>query len=130
MQTLKIKTKRKKEIVDITKEVEIILPVDIGLCNIFVKHTTAALAVADLDPGTDSDMLDAFEQMVPKLQYRHLHDPSHVKDHIMASVVGQSVSLPVSGGKFLLGQWQKLVLVELDGPRERELLVTFVEETF
>lgn len=130
MQTIKIKTKRKKEIVDITKEVEKIFPVDIGLCNIFVKHTTAALAIADLDPGTDSDMLDAFEEMVPKLQYRHLHDPLHVRDHIMVSVIGQSVSLPVSGGKFIFGQWQKLVLVELDGPREREIVVTFLEETY
>lgn len=130
MQTIKIKTKRKKEIIDITREVEKIFPVDIGLCNVFIKHTTAALAIADLDPGTDSDMLDAFEEMVPKLQYRHMHNPAHVKDHIMASVIGQSINLPVSGGKFILGQWQKLVLVELDGPRERELLVTFVEETY
>ena len=76
-----------------------------GVCHLFILHTTAALTTADLDPGTDLDMLDAFEEMIPKLSYRHPHDPSHVGDHIMSSLIGPSVCLPYEDGKLMLGTW-------------------------
>ncbi|MGH7245649.1 MAG: YjbQ family protein, partial [Candidatus Levyibacteriota bacterium] len=88
---------------------------------------TVALTTADLDPGTDLDMLDAFEEMIPKLNYRHPHDPSHVPDHILASVIGPSVSIPVENGELVLGTWQRIVLVELDGPRERNVKISFLQ---
>jgi secondary thiamine-phosphate synthase enzyme len=124
-----IKTYTKKSIVDITDEIDEILAkeeIDSGLCMLFIKHTTAALTTADLDPGTDLDMLDAFEAIVPKLHYRHPHNPSHVGDHIMASLIGSSVSIPFINGHLDLGVWQRLVLVELDGPREREISISIV----
>jgi secondary thiamine-phosphate synthase enzyme len=95
-----------------------------GICSLLVLHTTAALTTADLDPGTDLDMLDAFEAMMPKLRYRHPHDPRHVPDHILSAVIGTSIALPFENRKLLLGTWQRVVLIELDGPRERELVVT------
>jgi len=94
-----------------------------------VLHTTAGLTTADLDPGTDLDMLDAFEAMIPKLRYRHPHNPAHVPDHILSALIGTSASVPFSGGKMLLGTWQRVVLVELDGPREREVVVTLLSES-
>lgn len=97
-----------------------------SLCFLFIKHTTAALTTADLDPGTDLDMLDAFEVMIPKLVFRHPHNPAHVPDHIMSSLIGASVGIPVSDGNLVLGTWQRVVLVELDGPREREIVVTLI----
>ena len=124
MQRLIIKTAKKREILDITDLVEDQLgsgDPDSGICHLFILHTTAALATADLDPGTDLDMLDAFEAMVPKLRYRHPHNPAHVGDHIMSSLIGSSVALPFEKNKLVLGTWQRVVLVELDGPREREL---------
>ena len=99
-----------------------------GICNLLILHTTAALTTADLDPGTDLDMLDAFEAMVPKLRYRHPHDPAHVPDHILSSLIGTSVALPFERGKMLLGTWQRVVLIELDGPREREIVLTITPE--
>ena len=95
-----------------------------GVCHLLVLHTTAALTTADLDPGTDLDLLDAFEAMVPKLRYRHPHNPGHVADHILSALIGTSVALPFQNGKLLLGTWQRVVLIELDGPRERELALT------
>ena len=91
-------------------------------------HTTAALTTADLDPGTDLDMLDAFEAMIPKLRYRHPHNPAHVPDHILSSLIGTSVTQPVESGQLVLGTWQRIILVELDGPREREVVLTFLAE--
>ena len=125
MQRITIKTRRKREVVDITERVEkAVTSTASGICNLLVLHTTAALTTADLDPGTDLDMLDAFEALIPKLKYRHPHDPQHVPDHILSALIGTSVALPFENGELILGTWQRVVLIELDGPREREIVIT------
>ncbi len=127
MQRIILKTAKKRQVLDITDVVEDQLGNsgnESGVCHLLVLHTTAALTTADLDPGTDLDLLDAFEAMVPKLSYRHPHNPGHVADHILSALIGTSVVLPFQNGKLLLGTWQRVVLIELDGPRERELAVT------
>lgn len=124
-----IKTQRQKQILDITERVHDLLheeSVANGLCTIFVKHTTACVTTADLDPGTDLDMLEAFDSIIPDLRYRHPHNPAHVGDHIMASIIGPSVTIPFVNKTLDLGTWQRLVLVELDGPREREIIISVV----
>jgi len=130
MHRLKITTHRKRQVIDITGEVESLLrrnfAPESGVCHLVVLHTTAALTTADLDPGTDLDMLDAFERMVPRLNYRHPHDPDHVPDHILSALIGTTVSLLVENGSIVLGTWQRVVLVELDGPRNREIAMGFV----
>jgi secondary thiamine-phosphate synthase enzyme len=134
-QTLIVKTKKKREAVDITDKVREVVGKSkgSGVCNVFVVHTTAALATADLDPGgTDQDYLDAFANLVPKfapsgvegIAYRHPHDPSHMPDHILSSLIGTSLDLPYEKGKLVLGTWQRVVLFELDGPRERRVIVS------
>jgi secondary thiamine-phosphate synthase enzyme len=137
MQRLTLKTHKRREVVDITDQVEHFLEQSSpgnsrsdrsGICNLLVLHTTAALTTADLDPGTDLDMLDAFEALIPKLRYRHPHNPSHVPDHILSALIGTSVALPFEKGKLLLGTWQRVVLIELDGPRDRDVVVTLTAE--
>jgi secondary thiamine-phosphate synthase enzyme len=131
MHRLTIKTHRKREILDITDRVEAFLREQhrghSGVCHLVVLHTTAALTTADLDPGTDADMLDAFEQIIPRLKYRHPHDPEHVPDHILSALIGTSVGLLVEEGSLILGTWQRVILVELDGPRQREIAIGFAE---
>lgn len=121
---LTVSSKQSKQVLDITELVSEKLEIAEGLCTVFVQHTTAAITTADLDPGTDLDMLDAFEAMVPKLKYRHPHDPEHTPDHILAALIGPSVSIPVVKGQLQLGTWQRVVLFEFDGPRERRVTVT------
>ena len=128
MEKLSIQTRKKREIIDITDEVQLALGTKTGVCHLTVLHTTAALTTADLDPGTDLDMLDAFEALIPKLKYRHPHDPSHVPDHILSTLIGTSVTQPVEKGQLVLGTWQRIVLVELDGPRKRDVVVTLLAE--
>lgn len=126
---LSITSRKKKEVIDITDVIQNILIKENktdGSCVVFVKHTTACLTTADLDPGTDLDMLDAFEAMMPKLSYRHPHNPRHVTDHILASIIGPSVTIPFKNGELDLGTWQRVVLIELDGPRERTISVQIV----
>jgi secondary thiamine-phosphate synthase enzyme len=122
-----IATHGKRQILDITDQVEKHLRPESGICFLNILHTTAALATADLDPGTDLDMLDAFEAMIPKLRYRHPHNPEHVPDHILSSLIGTGLTLPVESGSLVLGTWQRVILVELDGPRGREIMLQFLE---
>ena len=131
MNRLQIKTHKKREVIDLTEQLQAQLHRDHaqqnGVCHLLVLHTTAALTTADLDPGTDLDMLDAFEAIMPKLRYRHPHDPSHVPDHILSALIGTSVSLIVESGSLVLGTWQRVVLIELDGPRQREIAAAFCQ---
>jgi secondary thiamine-phosphate synthase enzyme len=130
MHKLVVKTHRKREVVDITEEVNRALSKSYagrnGVCHLSVLHTTAALTTADLDPGTDLDMLDAFEAMIPKLRYRHPHNPAHVPDHILSALIGTSVALPVEQASLVLGTWQRVVLMEFDGPRERQAVLSLI----
>lgn len=122
MDRFTIETHRKREIVDITDQVNRCLAGTArGICFLNVLHTTAALTTADLDPGTDLDMLDAFEAIVPHLKYRHPHNPEHVPDHILSTMLGTALTLPVERGELVLGTWQRVILVELDGPRPRKV---------
>src|SRR6184192_4893813 len=127
MKTFTVATKKNDQILDITEVIETHLreaPHEDGLCSIFVAHTTCALTTADLDPGTDLDFLNALRRMLPHISYRHPHDPSHTPDHILSSILGPSLAIPYQDGQLLLGTWQRVILVELDGPRQRTLHVS------
>lgn len=128
MERFSVKTNKAKEVVDITDKVNSLLgdlKTNNGICHLFVTHTTCCLTTADLDPGTDKDILEAIEVMFPKRNYRHPHNPAHVGEHIMSSIIGPSLNIPVENGKLVLGTWQRVVLIELSGPREREIICQF-----
>ncbi|MFB6212631.1 MAG: secondary thiamine-phosphate synthase enzyme YjbQ [Candidatus Magasanikbacteria bacterium] len=123
-----VSTSQSQEVVNITDRINSSLgdlEANEGVVHITVLHTTAALTTADLDPGTDKDMLDAFREMIPDLDYRHPHNPDHVDDHILSTLIGPTITLPVEGGKLMLGTWQEVVLFEFNGPRDRELVLNF-----
>jgi secondary thiamine-phosphate synthase enzyme len=130
MQTIvKVRTPRPKQVLDVTGEVERALAevgARQGLCNLFVQHTTAALTVGEAIEGTDEDLMETLVKLIPKIDFRHGHDPSHAPDHMIASIVGQSLTLPLAEGKLRLGTWQRVLLVECNGPRERSIVVTVV----
>ena len=93
----------------------------------FVTHTTAALTTADLDPGTDQDYLDAFEKIIPQIDFIHPHDPFHAPDHILSTLIGTSLTLPVEKGQLVLGTWQRVVLIEFNGPKKREIIINLLQ---
>ncbi len=126
---IEIKTHKKREIIDITEKVQEILKKqdkNEGLIFVFALHTTCALTTADLDPGTDLDYLDILEKIVPKLNFRHPHNPEHLPDHFLSSLIGTSLLIPFENKNLLLGTWQRIVLIELDGPRVRKLKISFI----
>jgi secondary thiamine-phosphate synthase enzyme len=123
---IKIATSQKKQVIDITPQVERQIDAESSLVNVFVKHTTAAITTADLDPGTDEDLLDFLNSLVPSIQWRHPHNPTHAPDHLISSLIGPEVTLPVQNSKARLGTWQRIILIELDGPRKREIEITLL----
>jgi secondary thiamine-phosphate synthase enzyme len=126
---LKVDTATLKEVVDLTERVQSIITranMRDGLCSLFVSHTTAALTTGEMGEGTEQDLLDVVEQIIPSIRFRHAHDPSHAWSHMASSLLGPSLSLPVSDGQLALGTWQSVLLVELDGPRERTIHVTLL----
>ena len=117
-----------KGFIDITGQVRKIVAagnVQNGLCQIFVPHTTAGVTINEnADPAVVTDMLAALGKMVPDLPYRHTegNSPAHVK----SSLVGCSITVPISEGRLCLGTWQGIYFCEFDGPRTRKVWVQLV----
>ena len=126
---LLINTTELKQIVDLTDQVQAVIrrsKMTSGLCSVFVTHTTAAVTTGEIGEGTEQDFLQIIEEIIPRIRFRHAHDPSHAWSHMASSLLGPSLTIPVSDGQLLLGTWQSVMLVELDGPRERQVYVTCV----
>lgn len=129
MKTITVSTRRKDQVVDLTDTITQFIQGEAkqsGICVVFVAHTTCAVTTADLDPGTDLDLLQAIRNILPHMTYRHPHDPEHAPDHILAALVGPSVSIPYADSRLMLGTWQRVILIELDGPRQRTIHLTCV----
>jgi len=100
-----------------------------GLCNVFVPHATAGVAIIETGAGSDDDLIDTLERLLPRDdRYRHAHgSPGHGADHVLPALVAPSLTVPVQGGEPLLGTWQSVVLVDLnrDNPR-RTVRLSFI----
>ncbi|MBI2621218.1 MAG: YjbQ family protein [Candidatus Levybacteria bacterium] len=129
---LLINSVTKDQVIDITQKVSKLISeknFKKGICSIFVKHTTCAVTTADLDPGTDKDLINFLRKISPNISYNHPHDPTHTPDHLLSSVIGTSVAIPVENRELELGTWQRIILVELNGPKQRKIKISFLEET-
>ncbi len=121
----------RRRIVDLTRDVRAFCAGHgDGLCSVFVPHATAGVAVIETGAGSDDDLVDALERLLPRDdRYRHAHgSPGHGADHVLPALVSPSVTLPVEAGKPLLGTWQSIVLVDLnrDNPR-RSVRLSFID---
>jgi len=92
-----------------------------GLLHVFAPHATAGLALLELGSGSEDDLDELLERLLPRDdRYRHRHgSPGHGADHLLPVLVAPSLAVPVVGGRMALGTWQSLVLVDLnaDNPR-------------
>ncbi|MCU1374961.1 MAG: hypothetical protein JWO68_2247 [Actinomycetia bacterium] len=88
-----------------------------GLLHVFAPHATAGLALLELGSGSDDDLDDLLERLLPRDdRYRHRHGaPGHGADHLLPALVSPSIVLPVVDDRPALGTWQSLVLVDLNG---------------
>ncbi len=94
-----------------------------GLVNVFAPHATAGVALMELGSGSEADLEEALERLLPRDdRYRHRHgSPGHGADHLLPVIVSPSLTIPVVGGRPALGTWQSVVLVDLnrDNPMRR-----------
>lgn len=116
--------------VDITADVEGVVDGASGIVNVFVPHATAGIAVIETGSGSEGDLGDAIERLLPRDdRYRHNHgSKGHGADHVLPAFISPSVTLPVVDGRIALGTWQSIVLVDTnrDNPN-RKVRVSVLE---
>lgn len=100
-----------------------------GLCHVFAPHTTAGLALMELGSGSEADLSELLDRLLPRDErYRHRHGSAgHGADHLLAVLVSPSLTVPVGAGQLLLGMWQSVVLIDLNPDnRRRTVRVSFL----
>ena len=128
-----LSTEEPTEVSDITKLIREAIqefPVANGIALINTLHTTCALFINEFQTALLSDIKRFLEQMVARdAEYMH-NNPDHsdcdrmnADSHLRALLLGHSLTLQVSGGEVVLGQWQRILMAELDGPRARSLRI-------
>ena len=121
---IEVRTTARRQMVDITSRVAAALNgTGDGLCHVFVPHTTAAVVINEsADPDVARDLTSAYGAIVPSIRFHHAEGNSDA--HLLATLLGSSVTVPVEAGRLQLGTWQGIFFVELDGPRSRKIRVT------
>ena len=126
MDVIEVSSQRRRQLVDVTTFVQEAVAasgVSEGLCHVAVPHTTAAVLLNEnADPAVGEDILAALAGALPAVAWRHGEGNSDA--HFLSTLVGHSVTVPISEHELSLGRWQAVYLLELDGPRRRELWIT------
>lgn len=117
---------------EVLSEVPELSQVDVGLMHVFIMHTSASLSINEnADPDVPRDLEMAFNSIAPEsLPYVHTCEgPDDMPAHVKASMIGNSLSIPISGGRLCLGTWQGIYLCEhRNHASGRQLVVTIQGE--
>ncbi len=125
---LEIQTKNREELVDITDLVKRNIEIQNGLLHIFIPHSSASLTINEnADPNVAKDINNFLNKLVPRDVWMHDAVENNADSHIKASLIGNSLSIPVKDDKMQLGKWQNIFVCEFDGPRTRKVLLSFLE---
>lgn len=125
-----VSTQERYQLVDITGQVEAIISkskIEDGVCLLFVPHSTAAIILTENEPGLKKDFLAVMEKIVSGFNFEHDKIDNNADSHILAGILGQEKILSIENGRLVSGTWQQVFLVELDGPRERKIIVKLVK---
>ncbi|BBJ27850.1 secondary thiamine-phosphate synthase enzyme YjbQ [Athalassotoga saccharophila] len=127
---ISINSSKHFEMIDITEEVRKVVRnsgIKEGICFLYVPHTTAGITVnEDADPAVRNDLISFFQKLVPwNGDYSHMEGNSAA--HILSTLVGVRMEIPVEEGNLHLGRWQGVFFCEFDGPRRRNVEVTIME---
>jgi secondary thiamine-phosphate synthase enzyme len=120
-----------RRIIDITDRVEAYAATQggDGLVHVFVPHATAGLAVMETGAGSEGDLEEAVERLLPRDErYAHRHgSEGHGADHLLPALIAPFLVLPVEDGRLSLGTWQRVVIVDPNRENnQRRVLLTFV----
>lgn len=124
-QTFAVRTRDREQILIVTAQVQEALSGltdGDGICTIVTPHTTCAISVNEnADPDVPADLVKALRAMIPNVAFRHGEGNSD--SHLLSTLIGTSLSWPYRNGKLVLGNWQGIYFIELDGPRQRKVTV-------
>lgn len=131
MERIRVRTEKELQVLDITHEIEDAIDgVQDGVITAYVPHTTAAITIQEPDKHLWTDLLDTYKKLVPlKGKYRHnakysgMSGEQNAHAHILSSMIKPSVQIPIEDGILALGTWQSVLFIELDGGRERKVMV-------
>lgn len=127
-----INTSQRVKIHDITDDVEAVLKnsgIGDGLLNVYSRHSTSGVVINENESGLIRDFELALQKLVPEgAGYQHDRIDNNADSHIRGFLLGGSQTIPVENGRMMLGTWQSIFFVELDGPRQRKLTVTVIGE--
>lgn len=129
-QIMDLHTSQRVKIVDITRQVEETVNrsgFKVGMVNIYSRHSTSAIVVNENEAGLVEDFQVALEKLIPTgAGYLHDRIDNNADSHIRSFLVGVSETIPIEDARMMLGTWQSILFVELDGPRNRKVTVTVV----
>jgi secondary thiamine-phosphate synthase enzyme len=127
---IEVKTNKRIEIIDITNEVRKVVEksdVKDGIVVVYTTHTTTAIIINENESRLKEDILNILEKLIPSgAGYKHDEIDNNADSHLRAILLGNSVVIPIENGKLCLGTWQRIMFIELDGPRSRRVLVKVV----
>jgi len=127
---ISVRTERRTQLLEITREVqEAVDGMEAAAALVFVPHTTAGVTINEhADPAVARDFERALERMVGEgWGWEHIEaGEENAPSHIRAALMGPQVVVPVEGGRLALGTWQGIFFCELDGPRDRTVLVSLL----
>lgn len=126
-----ILTTSRTELIDITDRVHAIVKesgVKDGICFISTRHTTGSIIINENERGLRCDILEMLETLIPENKsYAHNRIDNNADSHLRAALLGNSATLPIEDGHLVLGTWQSIFFVELDGPRNRNVNVKILK---
>jgi secondary thiamine-phosphate synthase enzyme len=126
-----IHTTTRTELIDITDRMRGLVKesgVEDGICVISTRHTTSGIIINENERGLRSDILGMLETLVPENKnYAHNQIDNNADSHLRAVLLGSSATIPIEDGHLVLGTWQSIFFVELDGPRSRSVNVKIIE---
>lgn len=129
---IEIDTKERVEVIDITSSIEEFVKssgIENGICLVYTMHTTTGLTVNEAERGLIKDMCRLMSSLIPEgAGYLHDKIDSNAHAHLQALLLGNSITIPVNAGRPILGTWQRILFVELDGPRSRRLHCRTISE--
>lgn len=129
MNALTIQTGRRYEVIDVTDDVARQIPAGTnGLALVYLKHTTAALLLGPNDDGMRRDFERVAERWLSSLgPFEHIeNNNANGEAHLLSSFGGVQLTIPIDSGKLDLGTWQRVLLVEMDGPQRRTVGIRLI----
>lgn len=132
LKQIKVITRKKQELIDITGKLKEIVKeskIENGICVVYVAHATAGILINEnYDPAVCGDIINKLEELIPsKGNYKHNCIDNNAHAHIKASLIGPSETIIIKNNELALGTWQGIAFAEFDGPRQRTIFVKIIE---